>query len=123
MLLLCTELYLSKVRQKVPNDLGHGVCREANLIYNALYISKLNTRKFILVVFTDPERQFIPTPLRDANIFVLDSPWAYMRLLAFLTGQHRLRFPKQGAQAACHRRGGSRADVPSSQRHCQRPFR
>ena len=97
-LLVCTELYLSKVRQKVPNDLGHGVCREANLIYNALYISKLNTRKFIPVVFTDPERQFIPTPLRDANIFVLDSPWAYMRLLAFLTGQHRLRFPKQGAQ-------------------------
>jgi len=97
-LLVCTELYLNKVRQKVPNDVGHGVCWEANLIYNALYISKLNTRKFIPVVFTDSERQFIPTPLRGANSFVLDSPSAYKRLIAFLTGQHRLRFPKQGAQ-------------------------
>jgi purine-nucleoside phosphorylase len=97
-LLVCTELYLNKVRQKVPNDVGHGVCWEANLIYNALYLSKLNTRKFIPVVFTDSERQFIPTPLRGANSFVLDSPSAYKRLFAFLTGQHRLRFPKQGAQ-------------------------
>ena len=51
----------NKVRQKVPNDLGHGVCWEANLIYNALYMSKLNTHKFVPVVFTDSERQFIPT--------------------------------------------------------------
>lgn len=45
-LLVCTELYLNKVRQKVPNDVGHGVCWEANLIYNALYISKLNTQVY-----------------------------------------------------------------------------
>ena len=97
-LLVCTELYLNKVRQLVPNDVGHGVCWEANLIYNALYLSKLNTRKFIPVVFTGSEKQFIPTPLRGAHSFVLDGPSAYKRLFAFLTGQHRLRFPKQGRQ-------------------------
>ena len=97
-LLVCTELYWNKVRQKVPNDVGQGVCWEANLIYNALYENKLNTIKFVPVVFTDSERKFIPSPLKGATSFLLDSPLGYKRLFAFLTGQHRRRFPKQGAQ-------------------------
>ena len=44
-LLVCPDLYWNKVRQKVPNDVGHGVCWEANLIYNALYTGKLNTTR------------------------------------------------------------------------------
>jgi hypothetical protein len=59
-LLVCTELYRNKVRQKVPNDVGHGVCWEANLIYNALYRDKLNTTKFVAVVFTSAERTLSP---------------------------------------------------------------
>jgi hypothetical protein len=97
-LLVCTELYWNKVRQKVPSDLGHGVCWEANLVYNALYMGKLNTTKFVPVVFTGSEKDFIPGPLKGATNFVLDSPSGYKRLFAFLTGQHRLRFPKQGTQ-------------------------
>jgi hypothetical protein len=59
---VCTDLYWNKVRQKVPNDVGHGVYWEANLIYNALYLGKLNRTKFVPVVFTDSEKSFIPNP-------------------------------------------------------------
>lgn len=82
-LLVCTELYLKKVRQEVPNDVGHGVCWEANLIFNALYLSKLNTSKFIPVALTDAERRFIPPPLKGIHNFVLDSPLGYKRLFCF----------------------------------------
>lgn len=116
-LLVCTELYWNKVRQKVPNDVGQGVCWEANLIYNALYENKLNTIKFVPVVFTDSERKFIPSPLKGATSFLLDSPLGYKRLFAFLTGQHRRRFPKPGRTTAHYRRGARRADVPAARHH------
>jgi hypothetical protein len=96
-LLVCTERYWKKVRQKVAADEGLGVCWEANLIYNQLYIEKLNTTKFIPILFSRSDEQFIPGPLRGApSRFVLDSSEGYDRLYAFLTRQHRLHFPKQG---------------------------
>jgi HEAT repeat protein len=100
-LLVCTELYWKKVRQQVAADEGLGVCWEANLIYNQLYIAKLNTTKFVPILFSRSDEQFIPSPLRGApNRFVLDpndaSSEGYSRLYAFLTGQHRLQFPKRG---------------------------
>lgn len=42
-LLVCTELYLKKVRQQVAEDEGQGVCWEANIIYSLLYERKLST--------------------------------------------------------------------------------
>jgi hypothetical protein len=91
-LLVCTRLYWQKVRQKVPADEGLGVCWEANLIYNRLYIAKLNTTKFVPILFFRSDEQFNPGPLQGAPYrFVLDANEGYSQLYAFLTGQHRLR--------------------------------
>jgi len=51
-LLVCTELYLKKVRQKVAAGEGLGVCWEAGIIYALLYRVKRNTTKFLPVVFS-----------------------------------------------------------------------
>src|SRR5208283_5659478 len=59
-LLVCTELYLKKVHQEVAEDEGRGVCWEANLIYNRLYIAKLNTTKFVPILFSRSDEKFIP---------------------------------------------------------------
>jgi HEAT repeat protein len=96
-LLVCTDLYLKKVRQEVPANEGRGVCWEANLIYNWLYERKLNTTKFVSVLLSPADEPFIPGPLKGVNRFVLDSQAGYDRLFAFLTGQNRTLFPKQGA--------------------------
>jgi TIR domain len=96
-LLVCTELYLKKVRQKVAEDEGRGVCWEANIIYALLYEKKLNTTKFLPVLFSPADRRFIPTPLGGRDYFVLNLQSGYKRLYAFLTGQHRIHFPEPGS--------------------------
>jgi HEAT repeat protein len=96
-LLVCTELYLKKVRQQVSEDEGQGVCWEANIIYALLYERKLNTTKFSPVVFSPVDRRFIPTLLKGRDCFMVDSQSGYNRLYAFLTNQHRIHFPEQGA--------------------------
>jgi hypothetical protein len=97
-LLVCTELYLKKIRREVAEDEGRGVLWEANLIYNRLYIAKLNTGKFVPILFSRSDEKFIPGPLQGASYrFVLDSKEGYWQLYAFLTGQHHRHFPKQGS--------------------------
>jgi len=85
-LLICTELYWKKVRQMVGDGVGPGVCWEANLIYNHLYVTRLNTAKFVPILFSNGLARFIPTPLKGAPHFVLDSDQAYGHLYAFLGG-------------------------------------
>ncbi|MBK8039321.1 MAG: TIR domain-containing protein [Verrucomicrobiaceae bacterium] len=99
-LLVCTKLYLDKVQQRVDASEGFGVLWEANLIYNYLYVAKLNTTKFLPVLFSSEDRKFIPRPLVGANSFVVVSDSAYTQLYAFLTGQHRANFPAQGPATA-----------------------
>lgn len=94
-LLVCTELYLKKVRQEVPPDEGRGVCWEAGIMYSLLYEEKRNTTKFLPVMFLPAHKQFIPRPLKGKQYFVLDSQSGYEHLYAFLTRQHRARFPDQ----------------------------
>jgi HEAT repeat protein len=96
-LLVCTELYLKKIRQEVPEDEGQGVCWEANIIYSLLYERKLNTIKFSPVLFSPADRRFIPPILKGRDSFIVDSQRGYNRLYAFVTDQHRIRFPEQGA--------------------------
>jgi TIR domain len=95
-LLVCTELYLKKVRQEVGEHQGQGVCWEANIIYALLYERRLNTTKFSPVLFSPADRHFIPTPLKGRNCFMVDSQSGYNRLYAFVTYQDRIHFPEQG---------------------------
>ena len=95
-LLVCTELSWKKVRQKVAAYEGRGVCWEANLIYNRLYVAKLNTTKFVPLLFSRSDEKFIPGPLQGASYcFVLDSSGGYSQLYAFLIGRHRQIFPQR----------------------------
>ena len=99
-LLVCTELYLKKVRQKVAAGEGRGVCWEANLIYNVLYRLKRNTTKFVPVVFS-LGRKFYPTAFARGAVVCFDPNEGYVQLYAFLTGQHRLLVPGTGRRRCC----------------------
>jgi hypothetical protein len=94
-LMVCTELYLKKIRQEVAEDEGLGVCWEAGVIFALLYRLKRNTTKFLRIVFSPAHKSFIPLLLQGKQWFVLDTQSGYERLYAFLTGQHRARFPKR----------------------------
>jgi hypothetical protein len=96
-LLVCTELYLKKVRQRVSEDERQGVCWEANIIYALLYERRLNPTKFLPVLFSPADRRFIPTLLKGRDCFMVDSQSGYNHLYALLTNQHRIHFPERGA--------------------------
>jgi HEAT repeat protein len=96
-LMVCTELYRKKIRQEVAEDEGQGVCWEAGVIFALLYRLKRNTTKFLPVLFSPADKCFIPLLLQGKQWFVVDTQSGYERLYAFLTGQHRARFPKRGA--------------------------
>jgi len=87
---------LKKVRLEVAANEGRGVCWEANIIYALLYQKKLNTTKFLPVLFSPEDEEFIPLPLQGKQLFVVDSQSGYEDLYAFLTEQHRIHFPEQG---------------------------
>ena|SRR5271165_442257 len=89
--------YNLKIRQQVAEDEGQGVCWEANIIYSLLYERKLNTIKFSPVLFSPADRRFIPPILKGRDCFIVDSQSGYNRLYAFITDQHRIHFPEQGA--------------------------
>src|SRR5271166_2436833 len=89
--------YNLKIRQQVAEDEGQGVCWEANIIYSLLYERKLNTIKFSPVLFSPADRRFIPPVLKGRDCFIVDSQSGYNRLYAFITDQHRIHFPEQGA--------------------------
>ena len=95
-LLVCTELYWKKVRLEVAANEGRGVCWEANIIYALLYQKKLNTTKFLPVLFSPEDEEFIPLRLQGKQCFVVDSQSGYEDLYAFLTEQHHIHFPEQG---------------------------
>jgi hypothetical protein len=95
-LLVCTELYMKKIRQEVSPDEGQGLCWEAGIMYSLLCEEKRNTTKFLPVMFLPAQKRFIPRPLKGKQYFVIDSQSGYKKLYAFLTRQHRDRFPDKG---------------------------
>ena len=87
-LMVCTETYLKRVENKEEEDKGRGVLWEANLIYNALYASKLNNEKFIPILFKGCKPEHIPKPLQGYSHYYTDNPDGYEQLYRLLTEQH-----------------------------------
>ena len=71
--MVCTEQYRKKIRQEIAKGEGQGVCWEAGLIFALLYRQKRNTTKFLTVVFSPADKQFIPLLLQSKQWFVIDT--------------------------------------------------
>ncbi|HEX4945230.1 MAG TPA: toll/interleukin-1 receptor domain-containing protein [Blastocatellia bacterium] len=86
-LLICTETYYRRFRQKEPVGTGKGAKWEGAVITLTLYDSELINRKFIPVVFAASDRQFIPEILRGTTNYDLSLVYEYDNLYRRLTGQ------------------------------------
>jgi tetratricopeptide (TPR) repeat protein len=98
-LMICTEIYLKRIEDKVPADEGRGVFWEGAIIYDYLYDEKGNTR-FIPVLFADGNTSFIPIPIRNHTryrVVAFDLTDAgYQDLYRELTGQPLVTKPPLG---------------------------
>lgn len=68
-LIICTNEYLKRMQGVNECGVGRGVKWESNIIYQYLYTSDSLNDKFIPVVLSQKDIEFIPTPLRSSTIY------------------------------------------------------
>jgi SEFIR domain-containing protein len=86
-LMVCTETYHRRVTGQEDSEVGRGVCWEANLIYNDLYVNKVFNVKYAPVLFGDDDLEFVPPILQGHTLFPVDTEHGYLNLYRFLTNQ------------------------------------
>jgi len=99
-LMVCTEAYCRRVGGGEEPERGLGVVWEARLIRQLIYDAASATDKFIPVLFTDGSPGHIPTAVKGATRWVVDTPKGYEGLYRQLTDQPRVRKPGLGRIAA-----------------------
>ncbi len=86
-LVVCTETYYHRFRgHEVPGK-GRGADWEGALITQAIYDAKSKTVKFVPVLLSANQKDFIPEPLREHTHYELTSDERYQDLYAFLLGK------------------------------------
>lgn len=88
-LLACTPTYHRRVSGDEQPAVGRGVCWEAVLIYNQLYREKVESTRFIPVLFEGSGEENIPGPLAGHAHFRVDDEDGYEELYRRLTNQPR----------------------------------
>jgi tetratricopeptide (TPR) repeat protein len=86
-LVICTRAYYRRFRGHEQPGKGKGGDWEGALITQEIYDSRSRTKKFIPVIFSSKDVQFIPEPLRAINYFTLTSEGQYQALYDSLLEQ------------------------------------
>jgi tetratricopeptide (TPR) repeat protein len=84
-LVACTETYLRRFKGKETPKIGLGVTWEGHIIIQDLYEAQGSNTKFIPILFTKEDEQFVPKPLRSTSRYQLSDN--YDQLYRRLTNQ------------------------------------
>jgi nucleoside phosphorylase len=95
-LVVCTEQYHRRFRGHEEVGKGKGATWEGGVIIHEVYDAQGKNLKFIPVTFTPQDTDFIPSPLRAATNYRLNSTDGYELLYRRLTNQPRTRKPELG---------------------------
>lgn len=95
-LVICSETYHRRVRGREETGKGLGAKWEGAVITQELYDSEADNDKFIPVLFSSEDADYIPVYLRGATRYVLDDD--YEDLYRHLTNQPKHVRPALGAQ-------------------------
>jgi hypothetical protein len=87
-LLICTETYYKRFYQEEDLGEGRGVIWEGRIIRNIIYDSPDEKNKFLPVIFTDSDLDFIPIILKDNSYYVLYKD--YDKLYGVLTSKPKV---------------------------------
>jgi SEFIR domain len=96
-LVVCTERYNHRFRGREETGKGPGVTWEGGTIIQELYDSQGQNSKFIPVVFTSKDIEFIPSPLRSTSNYDLSASNGYELIYRQLTNQPEMLKPDLGA--------------------------
>jgi tetratricopeptide (TPR) repeat protein len=93
-LVACTETYLRRFNGEETPQIGLGVTWEGHIITQDLYDAQGSNTKFIPILFSRENEQFVPTPLRGVTRYQLSSN--YDHLYRRLTNQPLIHIPAIG---------------------------
>lgn len=92
-LVLCSKSYYDKF---YSDKKGKGVTWEVSIVYQMLYDSLVDTKKFIPVFFNDGDSEYIPTPLKSFTYYNIGTQAAYEKLYWRLRGVTKTQKPPLG---------------------------
>lgn len=93
-LVVCTETYERRLKRKEEFGKGKGVTWEGSILLQELYDARLNSKKFIPVIFSPEDENHIPIPaLRSVTPCRLYTEEGYETLYRYLTSQQEVLFP------------------------------
>ncbi|MGB7846460.1 MAG: FxSxx-COOH system tetratricopeptide repeat protein [Candidatus Acidiferrum sp.] len=97
-LIACTETYLRRFKGEETPQTGLGVTWEGHIITQDLYDSQGRNTKFIPILFSKEDEQFVPKPLRSTTRYQLSDD--YDQLYRRLTNQPLISMPALGGVKA-----------------------
>lgn len=95
-LVVCTETYERRFKGEEEPGRGKGVAFEGFVITQALYDEYSKNEKFVPVVLSDTDSQYIPITLRGYTFYNLSKPEGYDQLYRRLTNQPAVTKPPVG---------------------------
>ena len=95
-LVACTEQYDRRFRGRETIGKGKGATWEGGVIIQELYDDQGQNSKFIPITLAPEDANFIPSPLRGATSYRLNTADVYELLYRRLTNQPRTRKPELG---------------------------
>jgi len=99
-ILVCTETYYRRVMGEEEPGKGRGVKWESTLTYQHIYDDDSKMTRFIPVLFESGKDEYIPTPLRGATYYYVQTERGYEDLLRRLSNQPRVTKPELGKPLA-----------------------
>jgi tetratricopeptide (TPR) repeat protein len=97
-IIICTETYGKRVMDGESPGKGKGVKWESTLTYQYIYDSDSKNTRFIPVVFDPGDCQYIPTILKGANNYCVNTQEGYDDLYRRLTSQPGIEKPELGTK-------------------------
>ena len=94
-LVLCSKSYYEKF---YSDEKGKGVTWEVSIIYQYLYDSNVETKKFIPIFFEKGEEEFIPTPIKSFTYYNIGADEGYNNLYWRLRGAQKTVKPPLAIQ-------------------------
>jgi tetratricopeptide (TPR) repeat protein/GTPase SAR1 family protein len=94
--IVCTETYWNRVMDEEYPGKGKGVKWESTLTFQHIYENDSKNPRFIPVVFDPSDCRYIPTPLKGASFYCVDTPGGYEKLYRRLTKQPEVVKPVPG---------------------------
>ncbi len=95
-LMICTEAYYKRVMGEEEPGKGLGVRWEGSLIYNHIYNSGAESNKFIPIIFDASHKDFIPTPIKGATHYCVETTEGYDDLYYRLINRAKTEKPEIG---------------------------